>query len=466
MYDPGFYHSNCMCNELHAIKYRVFIADTPACKLPGELELAMRQVTRPLRHTHVDQWSYESVCDTYDGPKRERYRAAMESLKVSGLDSRDGRVSAFVKADKCQTKRGDPRMIQFRSFRFCLVLASYLKPMEHRIYALKTPRSGGVKPSRIIGKGLNSKQIARLIEKKWNCFRDCVVVGIDAKRFDACVSVDVLKIEHDVYKRMNNSSELKWLLKQQLHNKCRTSWGITYATHGRRMSGDCNTGLGNTIISCAMVQALCTRAKLSRFDYLVDGDDVLVFAERSDLDRVLAIIPYANNFGFRMGEPDIAYVKEEIIFGRSTYAKLSVGPMMVRNHLRAVVTSYMGYRFYNTVTGGRRYAKTIAVCGSHITRRQPLLHAIHVRMCELLEKERVYTNMSDLDYSMRRELKYVPREGVVDMPLEEDYRAMEVGWGLSADAIKSLESELVSSISIGDPCLKVCEPPLFDDGPQ
>jgi len=99
-----------------------------------------------------------------------------------------------------------------------------------------------------VGKGLNPRQRANLIVRKFNQFRDCVVFEVDGKAFEAHVTVPQLEQEHSVYDVAYQDARLRKVLSRQLELAGVTANGVKFSRPGGRASGDYNTGMGNTLV--------------------------------------------------------------------------------------------------------------------------------------------------------------------------------------------------------------------------
>lgn len=277
-----FVHHDCVHNQELAIANRV-LGKTPPTTREG---LAMMKRGAKILKRHLPkttQEEYALFAQNYGLAKRKRYEDAAEELRTFGIRKQDAKVKMFVKCEKLSsaTKRNpDPRAIQFRDPRYCVALASYLKPMEHLLYKLKvkTPNCGRL---RLVGKGLNQVERAELLKRKMEAIPDCVVLSLDCSRFDKHVSREALQVEHSVYLHSNNDSEFRRLLSWQLNNVCYTDTGFRYVTRGKRMSGDMNTALGNCVLMLSMLLG-AMEERGCPYDLLDDGDDCLLILGSRD----------------------------------------------------------------------------------------------------------------------------------------------------------------------------------------
>merc|ERR1711982_285948 len=85
---------------------------------------------------------------------------------------------------------------------------------------------------------------------------------------------------HRVYKALvGKSHELSWLLRETLVNSGKTKHGILYKIIANRMSGDMDTGIGNSLLAFLLVWTVMRQLRLRKWDLLCDGDDILVFTD-------------------------------------------------------------------------------------------------------------------------------------------------------------------------------------------
>jgi hypothetical protein len=128
----------------------------------------------------------------YKDRRQKVYQDAVDSLYVKPLTRKDAHIKAFVKAEKIciQAKRDpDPRVIQPRDPRYNVEVGRFLKPIEKDLYQAVAR----VFHEPTIFKGFNAHDSGRLMKVKWDKYQDPVAVGLDASRFDQCVSRQALE---------------------------------------------------------------------------------------------------------------------------------------------------------------------------------------------------------------------------------------------------------------------------------
>jgi len=302
------------------------------------------------------------------GPKAQgRIDNTAVGSRVAGIpiNRDDAKVSAFVKAEKVSlddpSDFSDPRIIQCRSPRYNIPLASFLKPVEETLYALKRmPGQRGGANRRLIAKGLDQTERGKTILDKWRSFKDPVCISLDASRFDKHVSKEILEVEHSVYLRLyGNDPLLRKLLSWQLHNKGQTMvGGVKYFTKGRRMSGDPNTALGNCTVTLITTATALRALDISNYDLFDDGDDCLLFMEACDWNRIrvwngardttAALIKRVFlEFGFKLKIENVAYHWEDIVFCQSKVVLVSGdAPRFIRDYRKVLRQSACSHRHW------------------------------------------------------------------------------------------------------------------------
>lgn len=348
---PGVYvpfaHHDCPENELISIHNRI-CGEVPR---PTPAGMAALRQGMDLLIRHLPKTVQEPLGEfalKYTGRKRATYLNALDHVLENGLDRKDARVKMFVKCEKMSpAKRNpDPRAIQFRDPKYCVVLASYLKPIEEHLYRLKI-KHPLISNTRLVGKGLNQVERAYLLKRKMEAFVQPVVVSIDASRFDQHVDVAQLREEHRVYTHCNPDPYFAQLLSWQCINHCQSRIGFRYVTRGKRMSGDMNTALGNCVIMIGMVLGfMIPRGK--RFDLFDDGDDCLLIVESTDLPSLLHDLPASFlEYGHEMKIENIAYDLEAVNWCQSKPVRTKHGLKFVRDYTKVLSTCLVGTRWLN-----------------------------------------------------------------------------------------------------------------------
>lgn len=358
-------HAGCWCTERASMERRVFVNQTMTDSGAHELYLTATRFEYLFRRWRQDVLTREQAVQELSIHKRRRYLDALESLNQTPICKRDSQVRLFVKADKLDSiedSERKPRAIQGRSPRFNLEIARYLKPIEHKLMGWKGPRRGVVR-SRVFAKGLNSRQRADLILSKCAGFRKPQVFCVDATAFDSSVTQEHLRLCHLLYLSMIPDERFRWLLGEQIVNIGSTLHGHKYVIRGNRMSGDVDTGIGNSLLNILVFATAMRMMGVRKWDFLCDGDDALVFVEEGEIDPS-SLSSVCKGLGFTLtGEPvSITHGNFwEIEFCRSHPIWTPDGWVMCRNMQRAVDTFGLTHRYADVPLGA--YKSYLAGCG-------------------------------------------------------------------------------------------------------
>lgn len=379
-------HNSSLFNLIRGVAERVLFVRSDLgvlqpCRKPNanvfqrlnRIKVDLLKVLRPT--TVVTRGEYPGL---YSGRKQNTYQCAYESLLLKSVNRKDAYCNTFVKAEKINfSAKGDPapRVIQPRSPRYNLEVGRYLKLFEKEL-ALGFYRLFGYN---VILKGLNADRAAEAIHGNWLSFKDPVAVGLDASRFDQHVSVEALQFEHSVYNSVFRSPELARLLKWQLHNRGFGRIGeslVRYDVDGCRMSGDINTGMGNCLIMSCLVlnyfSEVGIEARLSN-----NGDDCVVFCERSELHKLDGISDYFTEFGFNLKREPTVDVLERIEFCQTQPVLVGDAYRMVRNPWIAMSKDCVSLLPMNDESNFNTWRDAIGTCGLELTRGVPVWQSFY-----------------------------------------------------------------------------------------
>lgn len=305
-------HNKCYCNEMISLHNRHLIDRS---YIQFDATYYNKHCKTYLKHQFsCDRISYREVVNLYKGGKRRIYERARSEVLASGLRKTDANVQMFIKQEKIavdEIYEKSPRAIQYRSSRYNLVLASYLKPLETEFNAKL-----GLGPSqtKVVTKGLNGAELAELFLYKSSFFSEPIYLECDHKKFDSTIRVEHLLSEHKVYNNHYKDWELRQMLKKQIKNKCFTKRGIKYSVNGTRMSGDFNTSLGNCILNRLVLESFVGHVK---HELMVDGDDSVIIIEKNDyhtLDLVhFERMGFETTVKFRTNINDVVYCRKKLV---------------------------------------------------------------------------------------------------------------------------------------------------------
>lgn len=374
-------HSTCMCNELVALHNRHLIDRSYIAYDDAYFKTNFRRVSKGWKYPLVMRNTYLDVAMSYAGRKRKIYLSARKQLLMEGMTQRDYIIKMFVKQDRYEEsliRDKMPRAIQARTPKFNLKLATYLQPFEHLFYV-----EPGLGPSgtRVVSKGMNPHEIALLFVKKAGYFDDPVYISCDHSKFDSTVRVEHLRAEHRIYLKSYPSKVLAGLLRAQINNKGFSRHGIKYSIRGTRMSGDYNTGLGNSLLNRAVLESWVINIK---HEIILDGDDSIVIVEANDLNKL------DRSHFTKMGFETTLEIHREITNVDYCQARLVLcdPPVMCRNPCRALSNAAVCLRKY-PIHLYREWMSSVFDCLVKTHVGIPLYHVLkhHVRKFRLVDED-------------------------------------------------------------------------------
>lgn len=445
--DLVFTHADCACNECIALRARHQYFDMPPPD-PRELwrlHLAMEHFYKTIEPTERE--TVNQLVKRYSGAQRAQFERAAESLRLSGIAPKDCGVSMFLKDDKYVLPDGQfwaeaeqikaPRCIQYRNKRYCIEIGRYLHPIEKRVYEWRDEQK-----LRCIAKARNSHQRAADLREAWDRFAEPVALLLDHSKFDAHVSIPLLQFEHSVYKRFNPSRQFAWLCKQQLRNRGSTKNRTHFYTPGTRMSGDMNTGLGNSVINLGLLRCWLNEAKVPGYVY-VDGDDSVVMVERRDRER-LPSADWFRQFGMHT-KCEETTTFEHVEFCQTRPVHDGHAWRMVRNPLRVLQRSGWTPKRYDDKFLPR-LVKSIGMCELACNDGVPVLQAFSAALIRAGGGE----YWSGVELHRRAMAEHYGPARCRERPITAAARvSFALAWGITPLEQEALEREVQTLRAIG-----------------
>lgn len=428
-----------MCNELVALKQRHQL-DT-GLKYSSKLDLTkhLKPFVKALTPCTED-----TVIANSAGAKRKLLTSAKQSLETYPIQPEDGQVKMFLKADKAHVfdseahpDFGAPRCIQYRNKRYCLRLATFLHPVEKHVY-----QQLDVSGTPIFAKGRNLMQRGSDLRAKFEHFRNPTIICMDHSKFDAHFGTELLKLEHKFYKNMFRASdreELSQLLAMQMDNKGSTKHGTRYRTRGTRMSGDQNTGLGNSVGNYAMLKAFADHNKWEACFY-VDGDDSVMIVEGD-----VKIDPkFFEQFGMSTKVDMVTKDFQQMEFCQTRAVFDGVSWRMVRNPWRLLARLPWAVQ---TVTPNCRnkYLRSVGLCEIALGVGLPIAQHIGEKLSQLGTGYMITGNhyMASKEYIR-------PTAARVIKPSVEARHSYAQAWGISIEEQLQIEAATIQLPDLGD----------------
>lgn len=360
----------CSANEVSALRLR-HLCPTPKPD-PAALARLFPLLCKHLglRAVQLRPWTQKQVLATKSGSLRRRYERGFQLNAQEGFRDGLAKVKMFIKHDKDPYDTlldKSPRCIQYRSPRYNAAVSVYLMPIERWLFGgilkQRTPRTA------VFAKFLTSYGKAERIiaMRKWA--DDTLYIELDHSRWDSHVVPELLEIEHRVYNTLLDSPELRHLLKLQIHNYGSSQNGVKYFSYGRRMSGDYNTGLGNSVLNYAIL--LWLTRNIPEAEIFLDGDDSVVAIPASKLplfDQDFARV------GMTTKVEQIQSCPYRVRFCQSSIVETYHGPKLVREPNRVISrTQFTTKEYLGTAWEG--LVRSIGACEEACNRGVPMLQA-------------------------------------------------------------------------------------------
>jgi hypothetical protein len=326
------------------------LIDTP--KIDADVHhRVLSSLTRWVAAGDIQKWTPQQVLEHKQAPGlRRRYEQAFKELSLYGLHRRDLSVKAFIKVEKWAEEQlgvKPARLIQYRSYKYCAALSQYLCPIEKLMW---TTLNWNGQP--VFSKGRNSYQTAEMLFEGWNSLSKPMAYLIDHSKFDSSVRSEHIGWETKVYTSMYPDDELRTLMGGQYRNRCHSKGGIAYECTARKMSGEYNTSLGDSIINYGVLRDVFGDKAI----FVINGDDSVVMVERGTYDDALIRAPATwAKYGFK-SVVEVVTELEQVDFCQSKPIQVDGKWRMVRNPWRAVSRSSCSVRRYQ----GEAWRKLLA----------------------------------------------------------------------------------------------------------
>lgn len=393
--DDWFYHSMCVCNHTNALVQRVGLC-VPLPRGPRLIDLREKIATLARIVGIRSSMSLQEVVNSFQGPKRRRYERAKSNLEKFGIDFvRDSRVKMFVKFeaikfDKLKVKPSC-RAIQFRSFEYTLLVMAGIRNAENAMYRSVGEGFGSFPKTRFISKGMNCHQKAALLWAKYCALAGCLILLLDAKRFDSHVTATLLLFERFFWYSCTMNKRLNSLLKRQLNNR---GYFIVdgkiyrYSVKDGRMSGEANTAGGNNALMASMLAVfgdwLVGTGRIKAYDFLVDGDDSVFFYVPVDGKKLDSetVYKFFEELGMTMQIEDQPRDFEQITFCQARPCLVDGEWMMVRNPRKVLSKTTINHKFSITIP---KLLKTIALGELSLSPGVPILQCYYLRLIHLAD---------------------------------------------------------------------------------
>lgn len=384
--DKQFYWNKCPCNESDAMIRRHCIPTIPnydvnnqALKDLRSWSVGFAERVRPLLKARS---TLKEVVDQSRPSIKQRYKRAYRDLVYKRVDisEKHAMAKAFIKFEKIPLTKFEegkaPRLIQYRSFEYLLLLKSCIKPFSDAIKTRKILHSNSQPLDQIYTKTLTPAALATAMRDSWNSFPSPVAVCLDHSKFDGHYAKELLDIEHDMWLVMFKSYLLKKLLKLQVNNVGFSQCGFKYKIKGTRLSGEYTTSDGNTTTNLGMIEVWLQSSGVTKYRLHINGDDSVVILDSSDLDKLLPL-DFFNNFNMETELEAIAYDFRHIKYCQTSPIRVGGAWRMVKDPIRTL--SRMSYADAKYALCRQRYVLGISLCELAVSSGVPMLQSFCLR---------------------------------------------------------------------------------------
>lgn len=343
---------------------------------------------------------------------RNRYRKIVAQMVGCGCTDLDtlhhmkltidkiSRTGLFIKVEGTMhtgKKINIPRIINPRSSIYNVLLGRYLAHMEKKIL-LSFDMLYGHSDTMMKGKTVFDK--AALVKKYFD--EGYIAISLDMARFDQHVNIDLLKLEHRVYKKIYNyCPEIVQLLKAQERTtlQCRALDGdFIIKDRTLRCSGDINTSLGN----CILMGLMCYPLFTDGMRIMCDGDDTIIWVKPGtyDVDKWPA---HFAQFGMNMTLEGIAHTPEELTFCQHNFIQTENEIRMVRSPHKAMLRDVAGFGENGAdISKFRKLLYAVGECGMSQYYGVPILQEIYMMNLRIGQRshQTVFRELSRSNFGM------------------------------------------------------------------
>lgn len=271
--------------------------------VPCAVEKMRPFVTKPLSYDDLlDRRKKLLPSDKYQMYANEYKKFTGESRRSNGtfregLLPEDCEVNGFVKFQK-EKPTAVPRFIAGRAPLGVLTEKRHICEWEHQYY-----QNHPFFPYRSCVKEMTPHQKATLIYNNYMAIPNCVMVGLDFERFESGIMAEQIEDFHAFVDQLYPQTDEHWQLfkKHQINNRIKSRCGVNALIHGHVMSGDASTSLKNVWLVERLISTYLRLTNLTDVTrFMNDGDDCIAFVNGRDLNVLLGLLDWVQQFGMKM----------------------------------------------------------------------------------------------------------------------------------------------------------------------
>ncbi|APG76637.1 hypothetical protein 2 [Wenzhou tombus-like virus 14] len=363
---------------------------------------------------------------------RSRYHRAYLTLKSGKkwlFDKSLAKVKSFVKFEKMSMEAYDERkparLIQHRSYEYLYLLKKYMFPLSKALKNCTTKLDTGQPINTIFASGLNSKQLGERIHQMFTQFPNCVALCLDHSKWDGHFNKELMELAHNFWKTLINHLKrfvkmVITLLVMQKKNYATTQHLLNYIFDAIRCSGEWTTAIENSKVNYTILKAVFPSAWI-----LVNGDDSIVFIDRSEFNKlnIADILQEFKIFGQETKLDRVATCMEEISFCQCSPINFGEYYKMVRDPIRA-----MSRAAYTSIEMTKdllpRYLSGLGLCELSANSGVPILQSFALHLITKGDSSSPTTAVDRYPYAFEEDLR------VIDVSYQTRH-SFELAFGMS-----------------------------------
>lgn len=382
---------------------------------------------------YVHPLTVEQYLNTCDAQRRSRYARAAEKL-----GGKFPKPTQFVKLEPACPQEKVPvcRIITDPGPQYNLTIGMYIKPLERAVCDTFERYCGYP----VIMKGYNSVEQGAIFKDSWDYFVDPIALGGDASRFDTHTGKHIMQLEHSFYKMfLPGHKNIFKILAKALSREVVgvANDAIIKYMLKCRASGDHNTGLGNSVITCCMV-LLWSQMKDVEARLHDNGDDWTIIMERPNVAKFLdGASEYFMSLGYDMKIEPPVDVLERVDFCQTSPVFNGKEYVMARHPDRCRGKDLTTHKVRNNKEY-RRWCAAVAECGLATCSGMPIMQSFyaHFHRSALGSKPGNYYYNEYGRKALSRGLKYK-----YSYPTDEARYSYYLAFDITPDAQKLIENQ-------------------------
>jgi hypothetical protein len=329
----------CVVNELLALHNRHLVR-----RLEPEQRtvraVAQHWLSKLPRYNNILPWTETQVIEHTVQSKKQRVRDAFALYHKFGWLKKDSYIRMFIKHEKgndmpeSPAEQGDPRAIQYRSFKHTSLFKKFLMPVEIRLWKYgQNLEERSPLNERLFSKNLNPLAVAANLYNGWSKFAKPMAHLWDVSRMDAHMGRFLRElIEFPTYR--NVMPAVQPFLEVMRRNRGFSKNGIQYEMEYTMCSGEACTSSGDSIVMAAVLDYVYRDIPHHK---LVCGDDSVVIFDQDHVKRIDQNIFKECGLPVKLEE---AFLLEHVEFCQTRPVQVAGRWMMVRNPERVVLRGF------------------------------------------------------------------------------------------------------------------------------